>query len=66
MMMPETAVNEDARAIAAQHEIGMPRQPRTVEPVAESTAEEVAAHQHLRFGVLRLHRRHITMTLLWS
>ena len=62
--VPETAVDEDARAVFAQHHVGTARQPRMVQPIAEPVSPQVAPHHQLGLGVLAVDGRHVTVSLL--
>ena len=62
--MPETAVDENDRSVFSQNQIGVPGEPRMIQPVAEATAEQELPHKQFRLRVLALYRRHATMALL--
>lgn len=62
--VPETAVDEDARAVFAQHHVGPARQPRMVQPVAEPVSPQIAPHHQLGLGVLAVDGRHVAVSLL--
>jgi hypothetical protein len=66
MPMPEATVDEDTRAVLAKYNVGMPGQPRIVEPVAKSPPSQVFAHKQLRLRVLGADRGHDVMPVLWS
>ena len=56
MSMPEAAVDEDDCPVFAHDDVGMSRQARMVQAIAESMTEEIAAHNHLRLGVPAMYR----------
>ena len=63
--VPKAPVYEDARPIFSQHQIGMSRQFRRVQSVAESPLPQPPAHNHLRLRILRVDCRHVLMSLFW-
>ena len=62
--VPEAAVDEDTGAVLAQDDVGMARQARMVEPVAETAGVQPAPDGHLGLGVCRTDGRHVLMPLL--
>lgn len=63
MPMPETAVDENSRAVAAEHDVGRARQRAHVFAVAESAGIQIVAHQRLRLGVAAAYLRHASVPL---
>ena len=61
--VPEAAIDEDASAVASEHDVGFAWQARVVEPIAEAMRPQIAAHQQLGFGVLAVDCRHVCMPL---
>jgi hypothetical protein len=49
--MPEAAVNEDARSVSWEHEIGLTRNRPDVKPVPETIRKESFSYQHLGLGI---------------
>ena len=63
--MPEATVDKHTRAVLAQHNVRMARQPWIVQPVSKSMAPQIFAHKYLRVRVRRANRSHVLVTLLW-
>ena len=61
--MPEAAVDEDAGAIFVEHEVGVARQARTVQPVAKASAPQVLAHDALGLCPAGANGRHVVVSL---
>lgn len=49
--MPKAAVHEYTSTILPQHNVGMPRQPRVVQPIPETLSPQVFTHNNLRLRV---------------
>ena len=64
MPMPKATIDKDDCAVFAQHDVGMTRQTRVVQPIAIPSAEQELPHQYLRLGVLPPYRCHTAMALL--
>ena len=64
--VPETAVDEDDGAVLAQHYVGGAGQALDIYAVAVAVGMQVAAHDHLGFGVLALDARHALVPLLFA
>lgn len=65
MSVPKAAVDKHTRAVLAQHNIRMARQPGVVQPVSESLPPQIFAHKYFWLRVRRANRSHILMSLLW-
>ena len=61
--VPEAAVDEDAGAVASEHDVGFAGQAGIVQTITETIPPQIAAHQQLGFGVLAVDRRHVCMSL---
>lgn len=59
MPMPEAPIDEHARPILAQNDVGMAWQPWVVQPVSEPLTPQELAHDYLRLRVLGANTRHI-------
>lgn len=66
MSVPEAAVHKDTCTILAQHNVGMSRQPRMIQPVSESSRKQILPDYHLRLCVSRMYGRHIFVPLFLS
>lgn len=62
--MPETPVHEYARSVSPEHNVGFPRQPPMVQPVAESSAPQKPSHNNLRLRILGTNGSHVAMALV--
>ena len=61
--MPEAAVDEDAGTVFAEHEVGVARQARTVQPVAKASVPQVLAHDALGLSSAGANGRHVVVSL---
>jgi hypothetical protein len=66
MSMPKTTIDEDARSIFSQHQVGMSWQSGAIEPITKATRMKVSADNHLRFRILAMDRSHDFATLFFS
>lgn len=62
--VPEAAVDEHARAVLPQHDVGMPWQPGVVQAVPEALPPQVSPHRHFGLRVPRPYRSHVPVPLL--
>jgi len=62
--MPEAPIHKDTRPVLPHHDVWLSRQPRMVQPVAESLSPQPFPDHHLRLRVLAVDGRHIRMPLL--
>ena len=63
MSMPETSVHENHRPVFAQDYIRMPRKPRMIQSVPESTAKQELPYQQCNHSIFRLDT-HLNLTYL--
>ena len=63
MAVPEAAIDENDGPVLAQHQVGMSRQPRMVQPKPKSAAEQELPNHQLRLSVLALDGRHAAVPL---
>ena len=64
--MPEAAIHKDARAIFAQHQVGMARQTRRIESVAKPSTPQPSPDDEFRLRVATTDGGHRGMTLLFG
>ena len=64
--MPEAAIHKDARAIFAQHQVGMARQTGRIESVAKSSTPQPSPDDEFRLRVATTDGGHRGMTLLFG
>lgn len=62
--MPKATVHEDAGPVFPQHDVGMPRQPWTVQSVTETMRPQILAHNHLWLRTLTADSSHILVALV--
>ena len=66
MSVPETAVDENRRSVAAHHYVRLARHALDIEPISVSVRPQPSANGHFRFGRLAANMRHAAVTLLWG
>ena len=64
--VPETAVDEDAGGVFAEHDVGVSGETGVIEAETESMGKKKATDDQLRLGVLGVNRRHVFVTLFRS
>ena len=64
--MPETAVDEDDRAVLWKDDVWLARQFLVIHPIAENSAPEGVTKLQLRFCRSGVDGRHVAMALVWS
>ena len=63
MMMPETPIDKNRCAVAAQHHIGLARHAPHIEPIAVAALPQPLAHLQLGLGVAAADMRHTAVPL---